>query len=195
MHRPKLSLPLDDRPVLVHVIDAFLNAGVKPILVVIGPHVPELIEITTHAGGVPIVLPESTPDMRSTILHGLDRAEQELRPTDHDGFMLAPGDQVTLTSAIVTRMMNAWDEPTRTGSILIPQTELGKRGHPCVISWQHVAAIRAIGADVGLNAYLREHEAETCLIPLGDPAILGDMDTPEDYARLLGQSPKPGKND
>src|SRR5207237_3552168 len=43
MGRPKLALPLGGRTVLEHVVAALRDAGVEHVLVVVGPHVPELV--------------------------------------------------------------------------------------------------------------------------------------------------------
>ena len=40
---------------------------------------------------------------------------------------------------------------------------------------------------LGLNAYLRQHAAGTLELPVDDPDILLDLDTPADYERLLGR--------
>ena len=46
--------------------------------------------------------------------------------------------------------------------------------------------MRALPAGEGLNAYLRGHLAETLEVSAG-AEVLADLDTPEDYARLLAR--------
>jgi CTP:molybdopterin cytidylyltransferase MocA len=58
-----------------------------------------------------------------------------------------------------------------------------------LLAWKHVAGIRALSSDQGINAYLRSHVAETLELPTDDPGVLVDLDTPEDYERLV-RSPK-----
>ena len=79
------------------------------------------------------------------------------------------------------RLITAWGE--RDGSILVPTHE-GKRGHPTLIGWQHVVGLRAHRRDEGLNAYLRLHADQTRELSAG-PSAVEDVDTPEDYERLL----------
>ena len=50
MGRPKLALPLGEKTVLEHVLDALRHAQVDHMLVVIGPHVAELLPIARDAG-------------------------------------------------------------------------------------------------------------------------------------------------
>src|SRR5438093_8106604 len=60
--RHKLLLPLDDRPVLAHVIDATLASQARPILIVLGHHAHEVRkQIATYAAHPDITLIEN-PD-------------------------------------------------------------------------------------------------------------------------------------
>jgi molybdenum cofactor cytidylyltransferase len=69
-------------------------------------------------------------------------------------------------------------------SIVVP-SYAGKRGHPVLLSWKHVRGLRNHPGGEGLNTYLRRLELETLELPVEKPDILTDLDTPEDYARLL----------
>jgi molybdenum cofactor cytidylyltransferase len=75
------------------------------------------------------------------------------------------------------------------GRIVVP-TWQGKRGHPTLIGWGHVAGIRARPAGEGLNLYLRSQPVVE--VAVADSGVLADMDTPEDYARLVREWPAPG---
>ena len=59
------------------------------------------------------------------------------------------------------------------------------RRSPTWLAWSHVAALRELPADQGLNAFIRAHAAETIELPWPSDEILRDLDTPEDYQRLL----------
>ena len=91
MGRPKLALPLGGRTVLEHAVAALRSGGVEHVLVVIGPHVPELVPLAERAGAVPSLLDRETHDMRETVLEGLLRAEKLLRPRPQDAWLLVPG--------------------------------------------------------------------------------------------------------
>jgi molybdenum cofactor cytidylyltransferase len=182
MGRPKLALALGDRSVLEWVIGALHEAGVRQTLVVVGPQVPELVPLALAAGAEVVSLPAETPDMRATVEHGLRWVEERWQPRPEDAWLLVPGDHPTLEARVVRQLLLAHALYPEF-SILVPTYE-GKRGHPTLIAWQHVAGIRNLPADQGLNAYLRRHSTETREVPLADAAILCDMDTPQDYERL-----------
>jgi molybdenum cofactor cytidylyltransferase len=182
MGRPKLALPVAGRTVLEHVVTALRQAEVEPVLVVLGPHVADLAGPARAAGAGVLVLEAVTPDMRATVEHGLAWIEQHCRPAPDDGWLLVPADHPTLDAALVRRLVAAWREGA--GSIIVP-TWQGKRGHPTLVAWSHVTGIRGHPAGQGLNTYFRLHAEQTLEVPVDSAAVVEDLDTPEDYERLL----------
>jgi molybdenum cofactor cytidylyltransferase len=182
MGRPKLALPLGGRTVLEVVVAALRDGGAEHVVVVIGPHVPELGPPAEAAVAEVCRLPEPTPDMRVTVEHGLRRLEERYRPRSDDAFLLAPGDHPAFDAGVVRALCAAYlSDPAR--SIVVP-VHAGRRGHPTLIGWRHVAGIRALPPDRGIDAYLRGNAAETQEVPVAAAGVLFDLDTPEDYDRL-----------
>jgi molybdenum cofactor cytidylyltransferase len=183
MGRPKLALPLGDRTVLEHVIAALRAANVDHILVVLGPHVAELRPLAEAAGAHVHVLAEATPDMRTTVEHGLRWLENRFAPNPDDSWLLVPADHPTLRPDVICQLMDAQKtHPQR--SIFVP-TYQARRGHPTLIAWEHVHGMRALPAGVGINTYLRQQIDQTLEVASDSAEILLDLDTPEDYERLL----------
>ena len=50
-------------------------------------------------------------------------------------------------------------------------THKGRRGHPTLFAWKHVAAIRPHPAELGLNTYVRQHAAQTLEVPVDSPGV------------------------
>ena len=48
----------------------------------------------------------------------------------------------------------------------------------------------ALPADQGLNSLLRLHSTEIVQLEIDSPAVVADLDTPEDYAKILSLFPK-----
>jgi CTP:molybdopterin cytidylyltransferase MocA len=182
MGRPKLALPLGDRTVLERVVSALRGAGVEHVLVIVGPHVPQLAPLAERAGAHVLQLAEETPDMRATVEAGLSWLEGRFRPRPDDRWLLVPADHPALDPLLLrTLLEKGAGAPDK--SIVVP-THGGRRGHPTLIDWKHVAGMRALPAGQGLNVYLRQHAAETLEVPVDSPGVLCDLDTPEDYERL-----------
>ena len=98
-----------------------------------------------------------------------------------------PADHPTLRPEVVRQLLAGRAEGPAC-SIVVP-TWQGRRGHPTLIGWKHVAGIRAHPAGEGLNGYLRLHTKERLEVPVDDPSVVEDLDTPEDYQRVLEQRP------
>jgi len=183
MGRPKVSLPLGGRIVLEHVIAALQEAGIDDILVVLGPQVAELAPLVQRSGARVLLPAVPTHTMRATVEQGLTWLENRFHPRSRDSWFLVPADYPILEPAIVRKLLRK-RQRNRRYSIFIP-TYQGRRGHPALIAWKHVAAIRALPSEIGLNVFLRSHPRQTLEVPVESPTILWDLDTPEDYRRIL----------
>src|SRR5271165_5457975 len=117
MGRPKLALPIGGCTVLEQVIHALGQAAIEQVL----------------------VLPAATPDMRRTIEEGLSWLEKHWQPGPTDSWLLVPADHPTLRPAVVHQLVQA-SQANPEKSIIIP-TFQGRRGHPVLIRWEHVAGI------------------------------------------------------
>jgi molybdenum cofactor cytidylyltransferase len=182
MGQPKLLLPLGGQTVLQRVLAAVRAGGVGDVLVVVGPDAAMLQDAAEHAGAHVLRLEAETADMRQTCQHGLDCLAARFHPRDDDGWLLMPADHPTCRPEVVRALLDA--AVSAHHSILLPAYQ-GKRGHPVWIRWQHVDAIRALPHDQGLNAFIRAHADQTLEMPWPSAEILHDLDTPDDYRRLV----------
>jgi molybdenum cofactor cytidylyltransferase len=179
MGRPKLSLPLGDRTVLEHVVSALRTGGVDQVLVIVGSHVPRLADLASAAGAGVLRLTEPTPDMRSTVERGLDWIEEHFRPQPDEPWLLVPADHPTLDAGVVHQILAV------AGPFIVIPVHSGRRGHPTRFAWKHAVGIRVLPAGQGINVFIREHATEVSELPVSNADVLIDLDTPEDYARLV----------
>jgi len=182
MGRPKLLLPIGDTTVIELVLRAMRAGGINDVVMVVAPSMEDLARKAMDAGAQVVRLSEDTPNMRATCLHGLAWIEERFHPRDDDGWLLLPADHPTVQPDVVRAILAAISENTDK-TIIVPSHK-GRRGHPTWLRWSHVAAIRAMPADQGLNAYIRTQSAERLELPWPDDDILFDLDTPEDYRQF-----------
>ena len=138
MGRPKLSLPLGGRTVLEHVVAALRQGGVDEVLVVVGPHDPGLAALAEAAG--PCVLAPAGSHGRHAGDGGTGPALAGGALSPAAGRRLAAG-AGRPPDARRGRGAAAVRRPTPLGrpqSIVVPVHE-GRRGHPTLIAWRHVA--------------------------------------------------------
>ena len=183
MGRPKLALPLGDRSVLERVIATVkASIAIQGTLAVLGPQVAGLKTPAENAGAWAFVLDQQTPDMLATIQAGLAWLAKYKEPCADDAFLLLPPDHPTLRTDVIDLLVKARSADAA-WTIWLP-THQAKRGHPTLIRWSHVSAIRALPVGQGLNSYLRGHAKETMEVACTTSDILCDLDTPADYERL-----------
>jgi len=180
MGRPKLGLPLGSSTVLARTVTALRDGGTAVVLVVVGPHVPELIPIAEAAGALALRLAWPTADMRETVQAGLRRLAETYHPATDDEWFLAPGDCPAF-SAVTVRRMSA----VPGGAVVLP-TVAGRRGHPVRFTWRHAAGVLALPPGTGIDAFVRGQPFVE--LPVDDPGVVCDVDTPADYDRLRKMS-------
>lgn len=192
MGRPKLALPLGGRTILEHLVSALRDGGADRVLVVVGPHVSELVPLAQAAGADVCLLPEATPDMRTTVEQGLRWLDERFHPRPEDAWLLAPADHPAIEPGVVRALRTAFDhQPEK--SVVVPVSG-GRRGHPVLMSWRLVEGMQAHPAGEGLNSYLRQHGPDTLEVPVMSAGVLRDLDTPEDYERLRRDWPDHGSD-
>ena len=184
MGRPKLAIPFAGRTVLEHVILSLRKGGVQRVVVVTGPHAPELIPLADAAGAGVLAIADSTPDMRTTVEHGLRWLQEHQSPQGADAFFLAPGDHPAFDASLVHRLCGAYFAAH--SSIVVP-VHAGQRGHPVLIAWRHVAGILAMAPHRGVNAYLRENSEQIHELETDERGVLFNLDSPEDLVALQCQ--------
>ena len=184
----KLLLPWRGKTVIEAVIDAWRASRVDRVVVVVRPDDTELAAVVRACGVHMVIPPEPPPEMKDSVLHGLDYVRATCHPAESDAWLLAPADMPGLSPKIIDRLLDEREAadgtrsaPATLAEILIPAFG-GKRGHPVLFPWSLASEVMQLPAGEGLNALVSRGPLR--LIECEDPAILADLDTPEDYRRL-----------
>ena len=182
MGRSKLALPLGSSTVLERLVGTLRESGVQSIFVVVAPEDERLSTLASRAGAVVLRLPASTSNMCDTVRFGLRQLLEKGLASNSDAWLLIPADHPALTGASVSVLLDAVKhEPNL--EIFIPTFE-GKRGHPALLPFSILQNIEQMAEGEGINYLLRRLADQTKLVPVTDPAVLWDLDTEEDYAKL-----------
>lgn len=71
------------------------------------------------------------------------------------------------------------------GGVIVRARYLGRNGHPVVFARAVFDDLRCADPAIGAKAVLRAHNHEIVEVDVDDPGVAGDIDTPEDYAKLV----------
>jgi molybdenum cofactor cytidylyltransferase len=187
MGRPKLALPLGDKTVLEQLVLSLAKTAVDHTLVILGPHIGDLAPLAGQAGAEVLLLRQETPDMRTTVEHGLRWLDDRFHPKPRDHWLLLPADHPLIDSQLIRDLTTRLAQEPNC-SIAVP-THGGRRGHPTLMSWKHASQLPAHPSGQGINSYLHGYREETLEVPVAGEAILLDLDTPGDYEELLKRWP------
>jgi len=178
MGSPKLLLPWRGRPLIESVLANWRASQASAIALIVHPADDELARLG-RAAGVEVVIPDvPPPDMKASILAGLEFIETHYAPVDEDVWLVAPADMPLLSTEAINAVLG-FAEPG--GRIVIPQYQ-GRRGHPVRFPWKLSSEVRTLRENEGLNALVARQKV--LAIDVTFPGILADVDTPEDYRRL-----------
>jgi molybdenum cofactor cytidylyltransferase len=168
---------LDGKPLIRHVFDAVAASRVDEVIVVTGGHHDEVA--ASVGDGVKFVRnPDPTRGMLSSVRCGLEAID-----ADTNAIAIFLGDQPRLQSAVIDAVLTAFAQSSR--SIAVPVMN-GKRGHPLVFAAAYRDEILNSFDEVGLRGLLLANPDEVCEVPVESPAVLEDVDTPEDFEKLAG---------
>lgn len=175
MGRPKPLLHLRGRPLLDYALDAVREASVAQTVVVLGAAA-ERIRAAVPMADVEVVHnPEYEVGLSTSLRAGVAAAR------DADAFLFVLGDQPFVSSQTIDRIVRSW-ESGGTG-ILIP-TFRGRRGNPVLVDRSIAREVETLRGDAGFRSLFAEHAADVREIPVDDPGVLVDLDTPEQVEAL-----------
>ena len=184
MGQPKLLLPWQGKTLLEHTLEVWRGSGVEQIILVIRLADAPLAEIGNRCGVQVVQPPQAPPDMKASLQYGIAAIERLFQPQAHDGWFIAPADLPRLSPAIIERLLAAFQPSLATAYV---PTVGGKRGHPLLLPWSWAPRLAQLASSEGLNALLKRHAVQT--IDCTDLPFAADMfqdiDTPEDFERLL----------
>lgn len=176
MGRPKQLLPLGDKSLLEHVVDAALGSAAWPVVVVLGAHAGEIRPVLARR---PVLIAENAAwaeGMASSLRAGLT-VINAFSPRI-EGVLFALCDQPAFSSAIVDRFIEVRQ---RSGRNVVAARYGGHLGAPVLFAQSHFPALSALVGDEGARKLLATLPPDE-IATLDLPELGQDLDTPEDYA-------------
>jgi len=180
MGSPKALLDFLGRPFAVRILEAMEALEIKTRVIVLGPDAPRIQPAIADHDCMIVENPE--PDTGP--IASLRGALHALQPLQPSAVLVWPVDLPHVRVTTVERILEAH---RRTGPPAVVPTFGERRGHPVV--WGS-----AVFGDLlddpdatreGARAVLHLHEREVVSVPVDDPAVIDQVNTPEDYERLV----------
>ena len=188
MGQPKLVMDLAGKSVIERLLFALSHPAVTETVVVFRKSDAELADAISALSlpNVRSVQPNTDPpDMKNSVERAVESVRSRHTPQPADGWMLIPADHPVLSPQILDELITAWR--TTTEDILIPQHG-GKNGHPTFFRWTIADRLAEIPDDKGLNWLRTTAGISIRKLAVDSESILLDLDTPDDYQRILQQA-------
>ncbi len=156
------------------IVATLQQAGVTKIVMVTGYNA---VALERHLAGNGLIFLRNE-DYEHTQMFDSARIGLEYLRDKCDRILFTPVDIPLFTAATVETLLKS------DAKLACPVCE-GQQGHPILIDASLVDAILADGGERGLKGAMERCGAALTEIPVDDPGILHDADTPADYAELL----------
>ena len=182
MGRPKALLPhiASGSTFLSHLVAAAHAAHELPILVVGRADDLDLQAEVVRRGAVFVENREASRGQLSSVLAALD----SFGPAVPDAMLLLPVDVPLITPAVLGQLMTA----AKSSSASIVRAAChGRHGHPVLFKRTVFDDLRTADPAVGARSVVRADPSRVLDVETGDPGVLVDVDTPEDYLRVFGR--------
>ena len=173
----KLLIGVDGKPMVRHAVDAALDAGLSPVVVVIGH---ERDKVAAALAGLPVTFvhnPAYAEGLSTSLKTGLGAL-----PPEAEGALVCLADMPRVTAAEIKRLADAFDP--REGRAIVVPTRNGKRGNPVLWAKRFFDVMRAIAGDVGARHLIGAYPELVTEIEMEGDGVVTDIDTPQALARL-----------
>ncbi|MDQ6773995.1 MAG: nucleotidyltransferase family protein [Candidatus Dormibacteraeota bacterium] len=178
MGSPKQLLQVAGRPLLECVVAAACGSRLDRVLVVLGASADRIQAEADLACAVVVLNPDYASGMASSLRAGLRALSPE---TDRAVVIL--GDQPAVSSTLLDELL----ELQAASGLPAAALRFGSISHPPVVLARELwGGLMSLEGDVGCRAVVRARSELVATMPApedGDHPL--DVDTPEDYARLL----------
>jgi len=174
MGQPKQLLPLHDKPIIRHCLDNLITSGIENIVAVLGNRGDEVLAVIQEMPVKIVLNKNQESEMAESVRIGL-RAISE----NSSGVLICLSDHPLVSVDTLKILMQCFLETP--DKIIIPLYK-GKRGHPTLFPRNVIEEIFEGGT---LRDIIDKNRSRLRFLDVQDEGVILDMDTKEDYERIL----------
>jgi molybdenum cofactor cytidylyltransferase len=177
MGQPKPLMDWRGKPLVRHQVEELRTAGVDHVLVVVGRRGDDVARVVPREGARVVHNARYAQGRAGTLATGARAIG-----SDCSAVLVVNVDQ-PLQASTVAALIDAWRGGA--GTILVPSFR-GRRGHPVLLAGGLLPELRAVSEEtLGLRAVREAHAPELVELPVEDPLVLLDLNTPAEYEASL----------
>jgi CTP:molybdopterin cytidylyltransferase MocA len=181
MGRPKPALPLDAGDTfLARIVRTLFSAGLPELIVVTGA-APDAVRraLLVRDRRLRVVNnPQWATGQLSSLLAGLNMPA----PIPLEAALVTLVDVPLVAATTVELLLRVWRE---TRAPIVRPARGSEHGHPVIFDCALFDALRHADPSAGAKAVVRAHEDRIVNVPVDDDGAFRDIDTPDQYARVV----------
>ena len=180
--RMKTSKPLLDfggMPLLSRLLEECRQSLVDAVVVVLGHEKERILERVDFSGAQVVENPNYKLGQTSSFQSALEAIDPET-----EAFLNLPVDHPMVTRKEIDALIRAYRNRKDPSRIFIPTFE-GQEGRPVLFEIALKQEILALDPNEPVNGIVEKFRDSLSHVPVANPYILKDMDTPEDYQECL----------
>lgn len=173
--QPKQLLRWKGKPLIEHAARTAINAGLRPVVVVIGSRADDM----RAAIRSPVTIVENArwTEGMSTSLH----AGLQALPDDVDAAIMLLVDQPRITAGHLRAMIEAYRE---SGKPIVGSAFQGRRASPTLFDRSLFDQLRQVSGDSGGRSVIEANPDQVTLVEAEDALTLQDIDSIQDWRRM-----------
>lgn len=180
---PKVLLPYENGSIIRCVAQKALQVETAGVIIVANPAVPK---ITDQVNDLPVILVWNEMahlGMSTSLVKGIERV-----PNNASAIVVMLADQPEIEPFVLRKVINQY---MYSSASIIQASYSGKPGHPVLFDRKWFPSLLQTIGDQGAKHLIQAAGSEHCLVNFDYPP-LEDIDTKEDYERLIKRSIKKG---
>lgn len=175
MGSSKPLLMVEGTSFLARILGTMRDGGASPLLVVVADaHGPIADEARRHGAEV-VLNPDPSRGPISSLAAGLAAL-----PPGVEGVLFSPVDHPLFEPGTVRALIRRFLQARP--PLLVPSFD-GRRGHPVLFGRATFPDLLEVDLPEGARTVLHRYLQDGLHVPVDDPGILADIDTPEDFRR------------
>ena len=174
----KLLLPINEIPMISHVCNTVLTAGLDPVVVVTGFESDLVTQAIPTAINDIIYNSHWQSGMASSIYEGLSALPQNV-----DGNMIVLGDMPMISKDTLTLLIDEFI--MLNGQHIIYPIYEERQANPVIFPKKYFQEILSSTGDRGCKKVLKQYPDDVVGVSIGSPEVVFDCDSEDNYFRLL----------
>jgi 4-nitrophenyl phosphatase len=177
--QPKQLLDWKGVPLLAHVADVALAAGLAPVIAVLGCQAQAVRAALGTRPAEAVMNWRWKEGLSTSVQVGLTAL-----PPETDAAVFLQCDQPLITPGLLQALVARFEE---TAAPIVRPTHAGRPGTPVLFARRLFAELAAVSGDEGGRSLIQRYATDVATVEIADPNVLADVDVTADYAPLQRQ--------